>query len=154
MSDRKDQDKGIIGGTGGNTAAGSPGHPGVGEGAGAGAAGSGTEEGELKSAPAREGGERSSDREEPEGLSAGDDSVDSAIGGGSAVSGSGGGIARSGRLSSEGTGTGGASPDPGDPGGMGGVGAGSRTAGDRPPGGVSPMATDESESESEPPRRA
>ena len=73
MSDRKDQDKGIIGGSGGNTSGtGGPGHSGVGEGAGAGAAGSGTEEGELKSAPAREGGERSSGRDEPEGLSAGE----------------------------------------------------------------------------------
>ena len=145
MSDRKDQDKGIIGGAGGNTATGGPGH--------SDAAGSGAEESELK-ARRRVGAEKGSGRDELEGLSAGDDSVDSAIGGGSAVSGSGGGIARSGRLSSAGTGTGGASPDPGDPGGMGGVGAGSRTAGDRPPGGVSPMATDESESESEPPRRA
>ena len=128
MGDRKDHDGAIIG--------------------------SRTDEGELNSARAGEGGETGPDRDEREGLSAGDDSVDAAIGGGAAVSGSDGAMARSGRLTSEGTGTGGGAPDPGDPGGMGGVGAGSRTTDDRPPGGVSPIATEESESESEPPRRA
>ena len=49
MSDRKDQDKGIIGGAGGNTATGGPGH--------SDAAGSGAEESELK-ARRREGAEK------------------------------------------------------------------------------------------------
>ena len=72
MSDRKDQDKGIIGGAGGNTATGGPGH--------SDAAGSGAEESELK-ARRREGAEKGSGRDELEGLSAGDDSVDSAMNG-------------------------------------------------------------------------
>jgi hypothetical protein len=51
-----------------------------------------------------------------------------------------------GKLSSEGTGAEAAAPDAGSPGGMGGAGARSRTADDRPPGGVSPLGKDEKES--------
>ncbi len=36
-------------------------------------------------------------------------------------------------------------PDPGDPGGMGGVRVGSKTPGDRPPGGVSPLENEDRE---------
>jgi hypothetical protein len=48
---------------------------------------------------------------------------------------------RGGKLSSEGTGNAGAAPDPGDPGGMGGSGATPPNHDNRPPGGVSPLAS-------------
>lgn len=75
-------------------------------------------------------------------LSAGDNSIDDAIGGGARVNATEGGIERSGRLSAEGTERPSDAPDAGSPGGMGGATARMGTAHHRPPGGVSPMATD------------
>ena len=79
-------------------------------------------------------------------LAAGDDSVDAAIGAGAGVSGTGESAARSGQLSGEGNRSGTVAPDPGDPGGMGGVRSGSGNAEHRPPGGMSPIDDDEESS--------
>ncbi len=78
-----------------------------------------------------------------ESLAGGDDSVEAAIGGGGRVAGTGGSPELSGRSTSEGTGSGSIAPDPGDPGGMGGVRASARSPDNRPPGGVSPIDKDE-----------
>jgi hypothetical protein len=144
MTDDKDQRSAIIGGSGGNTGGtGGPAYSGRLEGAGAGAAGSGgVDEADLQTEERSSSPSARSNDADREGLSAGDDSVEAAIGGKPAVSGTGGSAALSGRRSSEGTGASGTAPDPGDPGGMGGVRAQLRNIDKRPPGGVSPLGDD------------
>ena len=145
MTDRDSSDRSIIGGAGGNTSGtGGPDLSGRGEGAGAGAAGSGGVDQDELQTQARSGSdEQASSEDEGQGLSAGDDSVDQAIGGGAQVSGTGGGPALSGRSTSEGNAPASIALDPGDPGGMGGVRVKSGNPQGRPPGGVSPIDPDE-----------
>ena len=93
-------------------------------------------------ASAKAGGEERSDRTseaKSESLAGGDDSVDAAIGGGGHIAGTGSSVARSGRLTSEGGPPVSTAPDPGDPGGMGGVRSRPASHDRRPPGGVSPI---------------
>lgn len=137
MDDRNSSDRSIIGGSGGNTSG--TGGP---ELSGAGAAGMAErdrvgQDGETETR-ARDGSEAR------EGLSAGEDSIERAIGERSGISGSGGAPASSGRSSSEGNERPATPPDPGDPGGMGGVRATTRNAEGRPPGGGSPIDPQES----------
>ena len=146
MTDREPQKRSIIGGAGdagGTSGTGSTEASGAGAGAGAGAASRAGDQDELLRSEADSRDGRDHENTDAEGLSAGDDSVDDAIGGGSSISGTDGAAARSGRRSSEGTDTGGAAPDPGDPGGMGGVRTQSTTNDHRPPGGVSPIDEDD-----------
>jgi hypothetical protein len=82
---------------------------------------------------------------EPGSLAGGDDSVEAATGGGERPAGTGSSAAQSGRPTSEGNAPATAAPDPGDPGGMGGVRASSATPHDRPPGGLSPVDGKEAE---------
>lgn len=111
------------------------------------AIGSGTNGGTGGTGPTEavpEGGDVAQAEREGDGesLASGDDAVETAIGGGS-VAGTGGSPELSGRMTSEGTGNGPIAPDPGDPGGMGGVRASARSPDNRPPGGVSPIPKDE-----------
>lgn len=81
-----------------------------------------------------------------ESLAAGDDSVRSAIGGGDRTAGTGSTAAQSGRATTEGGPPASTATDPGDPGGMGGVRTNASAPYGRPPGGVSPMPSEEEES--------
>ena len=146
MSDRNSSDRPIIGGAGGNTSGSGGADPsGTGEGAGVRAAGSGGfDEDELQTQARSGTDDQASSDDEGQGLSAGDDSVDEATGGGAQVGGTGGSPATSGRSTSEGNAPASIAPDPGDPGGMGGARVRSGNPLDRPPGGVSPIDPEES----------
>ena len=80
-------------------------------------------------------------------LAAGDASTRPAIGGGDSVSGTAGSSAQSGRATTDGGSPRTSPPDPGDPGGMGGVATNRMEKHDLPPGGVSPIPSEEGESE-------
>ena len=123
MTDRENRP--IIGGSGGN------------------ASGTGGGESELE-ADVRTRPQSGSAEGGGQGLSAGDDSVDDAIGGDPTVSVTGGAPAHSGRSSSEGNANTFNSPDAGDPGGMSGAGVSSGNPQGRPPGGVGPIDPQES----------